>query len=165
MKRVFLILFASMVCVLLASCSNVTNANSTENVADEKITPNIEEVEDVTVEVTDKTVTPKNIDQFIYSNYANFEFLITNNTEEDIKGIQGELNIKDLFGVDIITVGCDFTGRTIAAGSSITVDDLSLECNEFIDSNVKLYNEDYEDLQFTYIIKQIVFEDGTVKEP
>lgn len=133
---------------------------------------NIEEAEkettvqdgDVTVLVTNKTVTPKNPDQWIFSNYVNFVFSITNNTAKDIQGIQGELNISDLFGAEIMTVGCDFTGETIAAGATITNDDLSFECNEFIDEHMKLYNEEYKDLKFTYVVKQIVFTDGTVKE-
>ena len=133
---------------------------------------NIEEAEkettvqdgDVTVLVTDKTVTPKNPDQWIFSNYVNFVFSITNNTAKDIQGIQGELNISDLFGAEIMTVGCDFTGETIAAGATITNDDLSFECNEFMDEHMKLYNEEYKDLKFTYVVKQIVFTDGTVKE-
>lgn len=119
---------------------------------------------DVTVLVTDKTVTPKNTDQWIFSNYVNFVFSITNNTEKDIQGIQGELHISDLFGAEIMTVGCDFTGETIAAGATITNDDLSFECNEFMDEHMKLFNEDYKDLKFNYIVKQIVFSDGTIKE-
>ena len=119
---------------------------------------------DVTVLVTDKTVTPMNTDQWIFSNYVNFVFSITNNTEKDIQGIQGELRISDLFGAEILTIGCDFTGETIAAGATITNDKLSFECNEFMDEHMKLYNEEYKDLKFTYIVKQIVFTDGTVKE-
>ena len=119
---------------------------------------------DVTVLVTDKTVTPKNTDQWIFSNYVNFVFSITNNTEKDIQGVQGELHISDLFGAEIMTVGCDFTGETIAAGATITNDDLSFECNEFMDEHMKLFNEDYKDLKFNYIVKQIVFADGTIKE-
>lgn len=119
---------------------------------------------DVTVLVTDKTVTPKNIDQWIFSNYVHFAFSITNNTEKDIQGIQGELKVSDLFGTEILTVGCDFTGQTIIAGETITNDELSFECNEFTSEDMKLYNEDYKDLKFTYTVKQIVFTDGTVKE-
>ena len=103
---------------------------------------NIEEAEkettvqdgDVTVLVT---VTPKNPDQWIFSNYVNFVFSITNNTAKDIQGIQGELNISDLFGAEIMTVGCDFTGETITAGATITNDDLSFECNEFIHETIQ----------------------------
>ena len=63
-----------------------------------------------------------------------------------------------------MTIGCAFTGETIAAGATITNDDLSFECNEFMDEHMKLYNEEYKDLKFTYVVKQIVFTDGTVKE-
>ena len=118
---------------------------------------------DVTVLVTDKTVTPKNTSQWIFSNYVNFVFSITNNTEKEIQGIQGKLEIDDLFGTEIMTIGCDFTGETIAPGATITNDSLSFECNDFASEDMKLFNEDYRDLKFNYIPTQIVFTDGTVK--
>ena len=119
---------------------------------------------DITVLVTDKTVTPKDPDNWIFSNYVNFVFSITNNTEKDIQGIQGEVIVNDLFGKEILTVGCDFTGEIIPAGTTVTNDDLSFECNEFMSEHMKIFNENYKDLQFIYVTKQIVFTDGTVKE-
>lgn len=91
---------------------------------------------DVTILVTDKTVTPKNSDKWIFSNYVNFVFSITNNTEKDIQGIQGELTIRDLFGDDILTMGCDFTGEDIPYGATVVNDELSFECNEFISEHM-----------------------------
>ena len=38
---------------------------------------------------------------------------------------------------------------------------MSIEINEFMDSHVSLYNEDFSDLNFEYIIKTIVYTDGT----
>lgn len=119
--------------------------------------------EDVTILVTNKTVTPKNADQWIFSNYVNFVFSITNNTQKDIQGIQGELIVYDLFDSEIMSISCDFTGETIGAGATIVRDDLSFECNEFINEHMKLFNEDYKDLKFNYTIKKIVFTDGFVK--
>ena len=119
--------------------------------------------EDVTITVIDKTVTPKNSEQWIFSNYVHLVFSITNNTEQDIQGIQGDLIVNDLFGSEIITIGCDFTGETIPAKSTVTNDSLSFECNEFIDAHMKFFSEEYKDLQFIYNVKQIVFVDGTIK--
>ena len=192
MKRLVALLLSMLILVSLCSCTNSSNSSTDkpsyeeletqlETVTKERdslkseldaLKADIEEAEkettvqkgDVTVLVTDKTVTPKNSDQWIFSNYVNFVFSITNNTEKDIQGIQGELHISDLFGAEILTVGCDFTGETIAAGATITNDDLSFECNEFISEHMKLFNEDYKDLKFNYIVKQIVFSDGTIKE-
>ncbi len=171
MKRVLVLLVAaSMCCFGLASCSGSVPAadlpsSDVAAVTDTDLEASqAQEQEDVTVTVTDKTVTPKDYDQWIYSNYANFVFEITNHTDKDIQGIQGDLEIKDLFGETIMTVSCDFTGTTIPAGKTIRNDELSLECNEFVDSEVKVYNEDYKDLRFQYIVSQIVFTDGSVEE-
>ncbi len=96
--------------------------------------------------------------------YSNLKFEITNNTDKDIQGIQGKLKIMDLFGKEILTAGCDFTGHTIPAGETVVNDDLSFEINEFINEHMKLYTTAYEDLKSEYTVTQIVFTDGTVKE-
>lgn len=46
--------------------------------------------------VTEKTVTPKNISNWIFNNYVNLVFDITNNRDKAIKGIEGVLTISDL---------------------------------------------------------------------
>lgn len=193
MKRALAIPLVLSMCISLAACSNSSSNQQSNKPSYEELETQLQtvteerdlikseldalkaEVEafkeettvqsgDVTVLVTDKTVTPKNTDQWIFSNYVNFSFSITNNTEKDIQGIQGELKVSDLFGAEILTVGCDFTGQNFAAGETITNDELSFECNEFMSDHMKLYSEDYKDLKFAYTVKQIVFTDGTVKE-
>lgn len=115
--------------------------------------------------VIDKSVTNKNIYAGIYSDYVNFVFDVTNNSDKDIKGIEGTLTICDLFGKEILTIGCDFTGHTIAPGETYRESKLSLECNQFRDEHNKLLNTDYSDLQFEYEISSIVFSDGTSVNP
>ncbi len=117
------------------------------------------------IKVADKTVTHKDSSKWIFSNYVNFVFEVTNNSDKDIKGIEGTLNISDLFGKDIISMGCDFTGKTIKVGETITFKDLSFECNEFMDKHMKLFNTAYSDLQFSYDIKSIVYTDGSTVVP
>ena len=119
----------------------------------------------IKVEVTDKSVTPRDSDKWIFSDYVNFVFEITNNSGKDIKGIEGALTVKDLFGKEILTMGCDFTGHTIKKGEKYINSDLSFECNEFIDSHMQLFNTDYDDLQFHYEPTSIVFADGTTIVP
>lgn len=119
----------------------------------------------IKVEVTDKSVTPRDSDKWIFSDYVNFGFEITNNSGKDIKGIEGALTVKDLFGKEILTMGCDFTGNTIKKGEKYINSDLSFECNEFIDSHMQLFNTDYDDLQFHYEPTSIVFADGTTIVP
>lgn len=119
----------------------------------------------VKVECVGKSVTPKNTAQWIFSNYVNFVFEITNNSDKDIKGVEGILTANDLFGKEIISIGCDFTGQIIKVGTTYTESDLSLECNEFIDSNMQLYNTDFSDLIFVYEVTSIVYADGSKVVP
>ena len=115
----------------------------------------------IKVVCTDKGQLPKNTDKWRFSNYATFVFELTNNSDKPIKGVQGILHIKDLFGSKIMDVRCDFTGHTIQPGETYTDDELSYDVNEFSSTDMKLYNEDYSDLNFEYEPTAIVFTDGT----
>ena len=117
------------------------------------------------IKVVEKTTTPKNINNWIFSNYVNFVFDITNNSDKAIKGIEGKLTTSDLFGKEILTMGCDFTGHTIEPGDTYTEKGLSYECNEYRDTDMKLYNTAYSDLIFHYSISSIVYADGTTVIP
>ncbi len=119
----------------------------------------------VKVVVTDKTVTPSDYDKWRFYDYVNFVFEITNNSGKDIKGIEGGLTISDLFGKEITTIGCDFTGHTIKKGEKYTNSDMALEVNPYIDEDVEVYSTDYSDLQFRYEVTNIVFSDGTSVTP
>ncbi len=119
---------------------------------------------DVTVNVTDKINIPKNINNSIYSNNVNFHFSIKNNTDKDIKGIQGVLDIQDLFGVSILKMNCDLVGNTIKPNETVVNEDLGFDINQFMNDHVKVYTTDYSDLKFSYTINKIVFADGTIKD-
>ena len=100
----------------------------------------------VKIVVEDKSETPMDSSNWIFSNYVNFVFLITNNSDKPIVGVEGILTINDLFGKKIISMGCDFTGNTIDPGASYRESDLSFECNQFMDDHMKLFNTRFEDL-------------------
>lgn len=92
-----------------------------------------------------------------------FVFEVKNNTTKDIKGVQGIATIMDMFGKEVVSSNCDFTGKTIPAGGSITVDTLSYELNRYRNEELALYDTDYNDLLFKYQVTAIVFTDGTSK--
>lgn len=115
--------------------------------------------------VSDKSVTPKDSSNWIFANYVNFVFEITNNSDKSIKGIEGSLIINDLFGKKIIEINCDFTGNIIAPGEVYIKKGLVYECNQFNDDDMKLFNTQYSDLSFIYNISNIVYEDGTTVTP
>jgi outer membrane murein-binding lipoprotein Lpp len=118
---------------------------------------------DVAILVLDKENYDVNYDAGRYSPFVSFTFDVKNNTDKDIKGVQGSLNIQDMFGVKILDLGLDFTDDIIPVGSSITVDGIGLEINEFMDEHMKLYNTDFESLLFEYNANMILFTDGTNK--
>ena len=117
----------------------------------------------VTVKVTDKQNLEENYREGRYSPRVQFVFDVFNHTEKDIKGVQGVLTIKDLFGVDIMTGDLDFTGQTIASNSNSIFEGMGIDINEFMDTHVKVYNTDFDDLQFEYKVTSIVYSDGTTE--
>ena len=126
---------------------------------------NLKSEEYVKVVVEDKSETPMDSSNWIFNNYANFVFLITNNSDKTVVGVEGVLTVNDLFGKKILSMGCDFTGNTIDPGASYRESELSYECNQFIDDDMKLFNTRFEDLQFIYEVTSIVFSDGSSIEP
>lgn len=134
-----------------------------ESIEESKEAEKVQE-SDVEIIVTNKEQKPKDIYSGQYNNYCAMTFQITNNTDKDIQGIEGGLIVSDLFGKEIMRVGCDFTGQVIKSKQSITEDELGFEVNPFIDEDMKFYNTDFKDLKFEYIVHQIVFTDGTVKK-
>lgn len=117
--------------------------------------------DEVIVTVTNKSNLPKDTNAGRYSDRIDLTFDVMNRSDKVIKGVQGNLTVCDLFGEEILKINCDFTGNSIPVGESITVDDLGMEINQFMDSHVKFYNTDFSDLQFEYEITNIVYDDGS----
>jgi hypothetical protein len=119
---------------------------------------------DVTVVVIDKINYPVNLNIGRYSPFVSFTFEVTNNTDKEIRGIQGIQTIKDMFGAEIKTMKLDFTDTPIPAQSSVTIEDLGFEVNQFINEDTKIYFAEIENLQFEYETITILFTDGTSKK-
>ena len=114
----------------------------------------------VSVKVVGKENVEADIYNGIYSPRVQFVIEVTNNSDKDIKGVSGVLTINDLFGKEILSTNCDFTGQVIASGATTTYSGLGMDINEFIDEHVKLYNENFDDLSFEYEVSSIVYNDG-----
>ena len=133
-----------------------------ETSSDEKNTSNIEvdEVEnedEVQVTLLRKDTVPKDALNGIYSDYVTFEFEVKNNTDRGIRGIQGVLIVNDLFGVEILRINCDLVGTVTLPGNSYIDKDLSYECNQFNDADMKFYKTHYRDLNFEYKVTSIAY--------
>ncbi len=116
---------------------------------------------EVAVTVTGKSNLPTDLAAGRYSDRVELSFDITNNTDKNIKGVQGSLTVYDLFGEKIMKSDCDFTGNNVPSGESIAVNNLGMDINQFMEYHVKFYNTDFADLKFEYEVTNIVYEDGS----
>lgn len=151
--------FSSSVQTNTSDLSEAEISQSTSDVSTEE-TALMEQTNDdeVVVTVTGKTNIEADIYSGRYSDRVMLEIQVTNQTDKAVKGVQGILTINDLFGKKIISSNCDFTGQTILPGETVTYDGIGIDVNEFIDSHVKLYNEEFDDLSFSYKVNAVVYE-------
>lgn len=180
MKKEMVLLAVLMACTAMIGCGEKKEATKntggimvetikTDNVASEaqtptptptptpEPTPTLQEL--VTVVCTAKSNMPADFMNGVYSNRCNMTFEITNNTDKPVQGIQGLLIIDDLFGSNITKITCDFTGQTINPGETVENDDLGMDVNEFVESDVKIWNERFDDLKFSYLVNSVVYAD------
>lgn len=136
----------------------LTDTVDHSKVQENTINDSVVHSQDVTVSLKEKNCSIDEYSQFT----INFTFDVMNNTNKSIKGVQGTATFSDMFGVKILDLNCDFTGQTIAVNSSILVSNLVMNCNQFIDDHMKLYNTNTTDLLFNYKATAVVFTDGTV---
>lgn len=134
--------------VLKYTCSNCGD-NYTEEIP-------VKEAE-VIVTVTEKENLPKDRNAWRFSDYVRLSLNVENISNRSIKGIQGILVVKDMFGEEFLRSSCDLTDDDIPANSSITVTELYLDINQFFESHLKLFNTAYEDLFFEYIVTNVMF--------
>ena len=106
-------------------------------------------------------VTGKNIVQQSYSEFIELPYQIVNNSSKTIRGIEGIMHIKDMFGKTILDVQWDYTDESIPAGESVTITGTGLDYNQFMTEQMKIYSTPYENLVFEYEIQTVLFDDGT----
>lgn len=105
--------------------------------------------------------TGKNIVQQSYSEFIELPYQIVNNSSKTIRGIEGIMHIKDMFGKTILDVQWDYTDESIPAGESVTITGTGLDYNQFMTEHMKIYSTPYENLVFEYEIQTVLFDDGT----
>ena len=105
--------------------------------------------------------TGKNIVQQSYSEFIELPSQIVNNSSKTIRGIEGIMHIKDMFGKTILDVQWDYTDESIPAGESVTITGTGLDYNQFMTEHMKIYSTPYENLVFEYEIQTVLFDDGT----
>lgn len=122
------------------------------------------DIEDVFVMVINKKNIPSDYDKFRFSERVEFTLSARNNTNKDIQGIQGVLEVQDLFGDKISRAQLNIVGEVIKPAETIIKEGMGFDVNQFIDEDVEIYNTDFKDLKFIYEVRKIVFADGTEKD-
>ncbi len=96
-----------------------------------------------------------------FSKFVEIQLSVENHKEKEIRGIEGVLEIDDMFGKNIMSLGWDIAEQPIEPGASYIQTGYGFDVNQFMDSHSKVVNTSFEDLIFTYTIKQILFTDGS----
>lgn len=112
---------------------------------------------EVIVTVTEKENLPKDRNAWRFSDYVRLSLNVENTSNHSVKGIQGTLVVKDMFGEEFLRSSCDLTDNDIPAHSTITVTELYLDINQFFESHLKLFNTEYENLIFEYVVTNVMF--------
>ena len=126
-----------------------------ENIVDSKLEKT--EQNEVTVKIASYAAYDRNVDIYKYTPFVEMDFEVTNNTSQDIKGVQGLLDIYDIFGELIKTIGCDFDQQIIPAGQTVVFDDLIYDTNVFNDEDNKLLTSTLDNLEYKYKITKVIY--------
>lgn len=102
---------------------------------------------------------PENIYAGRYSNSIVWELEMANVGTKDIKAFKGYFQIKDLVGQPVTTLTY-YSDDLLSAGKAETIK-IRSDINEFIDTQMKLYNADLSKLKYTWKTTALVFTDGT----
>ncbi len=105
-------------------------------------------------------VTEKNIKQQDYNEFIEMVYVVTNNTNKDMKGIEGIMHIKDMFGKSIMDIQWDIL-QPIPKKATQKITGFGLDYNQFMATQQKIYNAPFDSLIFEYEFKTIIFSDGT----
>lgn len=99
-------------------------------------------------------------DEGVYSYTVNSDVQFTNKTEKDIVGFDSDVYFYDIFDEIVFTTNLRYEWETIKKNNS-TIENLSIELNQFNDGDMRFYNISKEKLRIEYDIYSIVFADGT----
>lgn len=113
----------------------------------------------VNLEVTKKGFNEADYTNGNYQDQITMELKFTNNTDKDIKGVEGTLTFYDIFDnkISATSVGYD---KSIQARQSKTWES-GTDYNQFIDEDIKLRNTDLENLKYKWEVTTIIYTDGS----
>ena len=113
----------------------------------------------VSLEVTKKSFYEANYTDGTYQDQIQMNLKLTNETDKDIKGVEGVLTFYDIFDnkIKAISVGYD---KSIPAHQS-KVWESGIDYNQFMDEDVKLKDTEFTNLKYKWEVKTIIYADGS----
>lgn len=104
-------------------------------------------------------ITKKKLSNEGFISVQEFTFQITNNTDQDIEGVQGTVNLFDLFGNKIKSVKLTYD-KGISKGET-KLYQASIDYNQFIDSDIKLGSKELSKMKYEFDVDTIIYKNGT----
>ena len=92
--------------------------------------------------------------------WIGLEIAYENKGDKDIQGVKGILKITDIFGDKIMNVRWSYD-RGVPAKQTTAERTSGIDVNQFKDSDMKLWNTDFDKLKSTFETTTIIFKDGT----
>lgn len=105
-------------------------------------------------------VTKKNSVGGYGQKWVGLDLAYDNKSDKDIQGVKGVLKITDIFGDKILNVRWSYDGGIQAKKTKVEKRS-GVNINQFKDSDMKLWNTDFDKLKSTFEISTIIFKDGT----
>lgn len=92
--------------------------------------------------------------------WVGLELAFDNRSDKDIQGIKGVLRLTDIFGDKILNINWSYD-RGVSAKQSAVERGSGVDINQFKDSDMKLWNTDFDKIKSTFDVSTIIFKDGT----
>lgn len=115
--------------------------------------------ESVKVDLIKKSVTYEDIDKWIFSDIVKMTLNFENTSKRSVKGFQGVITFKDMFGNKIKSLNLKYDEQLLADSS--TTYDGSFEVNQFMDEDIELRDTPIDKIKVEFEMDQIIFDDGT----
>ncbi len=107
------------------------------------------------------TVENKEFREVGYQSFIVISLKIYNHTDKDIKGVSGMLTFYDIFGNKIKAITVPYDDVEGLPGNAVTDYEAGMDFNQFIDTDVKLRDTDFQNLKYKWVTEKIVYSDGT----
>lgn len=117
------------------------------------------ETQSVTLEVVKKDFHAADYMSGSYQDQITMSLKFTNNTEKEVRGVEGVITFYDIFDNKISATRVSYDKGILANDSKVW--ESATDYNQFVDADVKLRNTALADLKYNWEISTILYADGS----